>query len=155
MSVALRAHHLLCMLTYVGKGYSPGFVDNFDGLTSRLAAGEEVVLVDGPDAICAPLCESEGTRAHCHGAGVRLRDQRAAQELALLLDTSLGVGSRLQLDAVVLARLRTAYTSGHIRGACAGCEWADLCTRIASAGYDGVRLSWGCTAACSGGVLCE
>lgn len=140
MTVALRAHHLLCMLTYVGKGYSPEFAHNFDGIVSRLAAGEEVFLVDGPDAICAPLCDSEGICAHCHGAGVRVRDQRAVQELAPLLGRPLGADSRLQLDVVLLARLRTAYASGHIRGACVGCEWANLCTRIASAGYEGVRL---------------
>ena len=140
MTVALRAHHLLCMLTYVGKGYSPEIAHNFDGIVRRLAAGEAIDLVDGPDAICAPLCESEGACAHCHSAGVRVRDQRAAQELALLLGRPLGVGSRLQLDGALLARLRTAYISGQIRGACAGCEWSDLCTRIASAGYDGVRL---------------
>ena len=75
MTVALRAHHLLCMLTYVGKGYSAEFAHNFDGLASRLAAGEEVLLVEGPDAICAPLCESEGACAHCHGTGVRVNCQ--------------------------------------------------------------------------------
>ena len=140
MTVALRAHHLLCMLTYAGKGYSPEFAHNFDGIVSRLAAGEEAYLVEGPDTVCAPLCESEGACAHCHGAGVRVRDQRAAQELALLLGRPLGIGSRLLLDAALLARLRTAFTCGHIRGACAGCEWADLCTGIASTGYEGVRL---------------
>ena len=140
MTVALRAHHLLCMLTYVGKGYSPEFAHNFDGIVSRLAAGEEAYLVDGPDAVCAPLCESEGACAHCHSAGVRVRDQRAAQELALLLGRPLGVGSRLQLDGALLARLRAAYTSGQMRAACAGCDWADLCTGVASAGYEGVRL---------------
>ena len=29
MTVRLRAHHLLCMLTYVGKGYSPAFCAGF------------------------------------------------------------------------------------------------------------------------------
>ncbi len=140
MTIALRAHHLLCMLTYVGKGYSPEFTHNFDALTSRLAAGDEVLLVEGPDAVCAPLCESEGACAHCYGAEVRLRDQRAVQELAPLLGWTVRVGSRMRLDAALLARLRTAYASGEIRGACAGCEWADLCARIASAGYEGVRL---------------
>lgn len=140
MTVGLRAHHLLCMLTYVGKGYSAAFVDNFDDLTSRLAAGDAVVLVEGPDAICAPLCESEGACAHCHGAGVRLRDQRAMKELAPLLGIPLGTGSCLQLDADLLARLRLAFTGGTIRGGCVGCEWADLCTCVASTGYEGVRL---------------
>ena len=140
MTVALRAHHLLCMLTYVGKGYSPEFAHNFDGIVSRLAAGEEAYLVEGPDTVCAPLCESEGACAHCHGAAVRARDQRAAQALGLLLGRSLGDGSRLPLDGALLARLRAAYTSGQMRAACAGCEWADLCTGVASAGYEGVRL---------------
>lgn len=140
MTVALRAHHVLCMLTYVGKGYSPAFVRNFDGIVHRLAAGEEACLVEGPDAVCAPLCESEGACAHCHGASVRVRDQRALQELALLLGKPLGVGNRLRLDGALLAHLRTAYIHGQIRGACAGCEWADLCTGVASAGYEGVRL---------------
>ncbi|MFZ1498576.1 MAG: DUF1284 domain-containing protein [Giesbergeria sp.] len=150
MTVALRAHHLLCMLTYAGNGYSPEFVHNFDGLASRLAAGEEVFLVEGPDAVCAPLCESEGACAHCHGADVRVRDQRAAQELAPLLGGSLGGGSHLRLDAALLTRLRTAYASGDIRGACAGCDWADLCARIASAGYEGVRLRMQTAAAAHG-----
>lgn len=140
MTVALRAHHLLCMLTYASKGYSPEFVHNFDGIVRRLAAGETVCVVDGPDAVCAPLCEREGACAHCHGADVRARDQRAAQDLSPLLGRPLGSGSRLRLDTALLERLRTAYASGHVRGACAGCEWADLCTGIASAGYAGVRL---------------
>lgn len=140
MTLALRAHHLLCMLTYVGNGYSPEFTHNFDGLISRLATGEDVLLVDGPDAVCAPLCESEGACAHCHGAQVRVRDQRAAQDLMPLLGRSLGPGTRLRLDVVVLNRLRTAYASGDIRGACVGCEWANLCASIASTGYEGARL---------------
>lgn len=136
----LRAHHLLCMLTYVGKGYSPEFARNFDGIVRRLAAGEAALLVDGPDAICAPLCESEGACAHCFGAAVLGRDQRAAQELALLLGRPLGPGSRLRLDVGLLSRMRTAFASGQIRGACAGCEWAGLCTGIASTDYEGARL---------------
>ena len=26
MTIRLRAHHLLCLLTYAGKGYSPAFI---------------------------------------------------------------------------------------------------------------------------------
>ncbi len=38
--VRLRAHHLLCLLTYVGKGYSEAFVRRADALAARLSAGE-------------------------------------------------------------------------------------------------------------------
>ncbi len=58
MTVELRPHHLLCMLTYVGKGYSPAFCANYDAVLARLSAGEEILLVDGPDSVCAPPCRS-------------------------------------------------------------------------------------------------
>ena len=54
MTVRLRAHHLLCMLTYIGKGYSPAFTDNMTVIAGRVSAGENVEIVDGPDEICAP-----------------------------------------------------------------------------------------------------
>jgi uncharacterized protein len=63
MAVRLRPHHLLCMLSYAGRGYSPAFVANFDAVVRRLEAGEEIVVVSGADDICIPLlCED---RAHC------------------------------------------------------------------------------------------
>ena len=40
------------MLTYMGKGYTSGFVENYDRVGARLNAGEEdIELVDGPDDI--------------------------------------------------------------------------------------------------------
>lgn len=141
MTLALRAHHLLCLLTYAGTGYSRAFVDNFDAVVARLAVGEAFVLVHGPDDICAPLCAAEGDCAHCYSSGVAERDRRAAQNLLpLLAPPADGDGGRT-LDAATLARLRPAFASGRIRGACAGCEWADLCSRVADGGFAGVRLA--------------
>ena len=80
MTLALRAHHLLCMLTYAGRGYSPDFVRNFDHITARLAAGAPITLVHGPDAICAPLCcGPDGNNAHCHQASAQARDAQATR----------------------------------------------------------------------------
>ena len=76
MTVRLRAHHLLCMLTYVGNGYSPAFVENYEVIAARLSAGEEIELVAGPDDICVPLTADPD--AHCHGASVIERDRAAA-----------------------------------------------------------------------------
>ena len=45
MTVRLRAHHLLCMLTYVGKGYTAAFTANYDRIVERLnAAGRRETL---------------------------------------------------------------------------------------------------------------
>lgn len=62
MSVKLRGHHLLCILTFVGHGYSRAFSDNYKAVVQRLNAGEPVVLVDGPDDICAALIKEDAIR---------------------------------------------------------------------------------------------
>jgi hypothetical protein len=60
MTVRLRGHHLLCLLTFVGKGYTPAFTANYRRIVARLNEGAAVELVDGPDDICAPmLAEAE------------------------------------------------------------------------------------------------
>lgn len=138
MAVALRAHHLLCMLSYSGRGYSAAFVHGFNALVQRLGAGEPIELVSGPDAICAPL--SGDDCAHCHGPSVTERDRRAAAALVPWFDQALVPGACLTLGAQRLAQLRTAFAQGHIRNACAGCPWASLCTDIARDGFAGTLL---------------
>ena len=134
MTIALRPHHLLCLLTYAGKGYTPAFTDNFDAITARLAAGEAIALVNGPDDICQPLL-GEGD-AHCRRDSVTLRDQRAAKDLSRLLGAPVET-----LDALPdLATLRAAFSSGAVRTACTGCQWFELCGDIAMDGYAQTRL---------------
>ena len=65
--IKLRPHHLLCILTYVGKGYSKPFTENFDAICERINQGERnVEIIKGPDDVCAPrLCDPEDTK--CNG----------------------------------------------------------------------------------------
>ncbi len=138
MTVRLRGHHLLCLLTYKGKGYSPAFVANLDQVTERLTAGEEVLLVEGPDDVCAPLCQDGGgseDEPHCGLDRVRDRDRQALDAISALLNRPLRPGERLTLDRRTSARLRQAFRSGEIRPACAGCDWSDFCTSIAETGF--------------------
>ncbi len=139
MTVRIRPHHLLCVLTYVGKGYSPAFTASFDAIAARLAGGEPAVIVSGPDDICAPLLGADD--AHCHRASVLERDRHAARDVGALLACAVGEGTRLVFDAGLLARLRAAFAGSAIRRACAGCEWRNLCTDIAAGGYRGARLA--------------
>lgn len=138
MTVRLRAHHLLCMLTYVGKGYSPAFVENYEVIASRLSAGEEIELVAGPDDICGPL--TADPKAHCHGPSVVERDREAADAVARLIGSPLPPGARITPSAALLARLRKTFATGEIRTACSGCEWSELCDHVADGGYVGVRV---------------
>ncbi len=145
MTVALRAHHLLCLLTYVGKGYTPAFTANFDRIAARLSAGEAAELVAGPDAICAPLCAA-GTAVeandepHCRRASAARRDALALEAVRALLGQPLALGSRLTLTPSLQTRLRAAFADGRLRAACSGCEWHALCSAVAAEGYRGAKL---------------
>lgn len=136
--VRLRPHHLLCLLTYAGKGYSQAFTAGFDALVTRLSQGAPVHVVDGPDDICAPLLGD--ATAHCHHDSVRQRDQRAAMDLGALLQRPVGTGAVVGVDAASLAAWRTAFAQGRTRSACAGCEWQPLCSTIAAEGFGAARL---------------
>jgi uncharacterized protein len=138
MTVRLRPHHLLCMLTYVGKGYSPAFVENYEVIAARLSAGEEIELVAGPDDICGPL--TTDPEAHCHGASVIERDRAATEAVARLIGSPLNLGARITPSPALLSRLRKTFATGEIRAACSGCEWSDLCDSVAGGGYVGARV---------------
>ncbi|MBZ9797504.1 DUF1284 domain-containing protein [Mesorhizobium sp. ES1-4] len=138
MTIRLRAHHLLCLLTYVGKGYSPAFTANYDEIAERLSRGEDILLVSGPDDICAPLLD--GPEPHCLRDGASGRDRQAADEVEALLARPIRDGVRLDLDGAMLIRLRRAFSAGHVRKACGGCEWSGLCGAVASGGYRDTRL---------------
>jgi len=138
VTVRLRPHHLLCLLTYVGRGYTPAFTANFDAIASRLNSGEEVEIVHGLDEICAALAGEE--EAHCGGDSVTERDRQAARDLSLLLDAPIAAGARFSLDAERLTHMRAAFAEGTVRAACTGCDWSDLCETVAGGGYGNARI---------------
>jgi len=168
MTIRLRPHHMLCMLTYIGKGYSSSFVSNYNNIARRLSAGEDIEIIDGPDDICAPLIAQQ-TKPHCLQSSVIKRDRQAAVAVGALLhslqktqqsiaensepvrsydalindkalDTALCSGVRIQLNAELLNKLRQRFASGEIRSACVGCQWSGLCDQIAAKGYPAVLL---------------
>ncbi|MEM5584828.1 DUF1284 domain-containing protein [Roseibium sp. AS2] len=139
MTVSIRAHHLLCMLTYLGKGYTEDFVRNYSAVIDRLNAGEGIRLVGGPDEICAPMLNENV--CHCHNDSVRERDNLAAQAIGSVVGRELAPGNLLRLDAATTQQLRDAFAAASIRTACTSCEWQALCTRIARNNYRGCQLA--------------
>ncbi|WP_448949916.1 DUF1284 domain-containing protein [Labrys neptuniae] len=138
MTVRLRAHHLLCMLTYVGKGYSPGFVANFDAIAARLSEGEDILIVAGPDDVCAPLLQDAAS--HCHEPRIDQRDEFAIRDVSALMRLPVRTGTRIALTPTMLARFRGAFAANLTRTACTGCEWSGLCSEIARNRYEDTRL---------------
>jgi hypothetical protein len=125
------------MLTFVGEGYTPAFVENYRQIARRLSAGESIEIVEGPDDICAPLlCDT----AHCHGEGVAMRDRLAAEAVGDMTGIAIAPGAVLKPDNALLDRFRSAFRSGEMRSACGGCDWSALCTRVASQGFPGILV---------------
>ncbi|TPO01715.1 DUF1284 domain-containing protein [Mesorhizobium sp. B1-1-5] len=138
MTIKLRAHHLLCLLTYVGKGYSPAFTANYDKVVKRLGEGEGVVIVAGPDDVCAPLLGEP--EPHCLRESAAERDRMAARDVGALLGRPIKAGDRLVLNAASLAEMRKAFSAGLTRQACSGCEWFGLCDTVAASGFSDTYL---------------
>jgi len=137
--IRLRPHHLLCILTYAGHGYSQGFVENFNAIIRQIAAGEQTIeIVYGPDAICAPLvC---GLDHHCTRPSVEQRDRLAAESISQWLEVPIQPGAQILLSPDRLEFLRRAFAQGSIRLACAQCQWKPLCDDIAEQGFAGTHL---------------
>jgi uncharacterized protein len=138
MTVRLRPHHLLCMLTYAGKGYSPAFTANMTVVVERIAAGEPVEIFEGPDDICKPLLSEPDP--HCHRESVQVRDRRASRDVGQLLGVTISAGELPALTEGRLEMLRQAFRDGDIRTACRDCEWQELCGRIADSAFSGTAL---------------
>ncbi|WGD29937.1 DUF1284 domain-containing protein [Ancylobacter sp. WKF20] len=136
--IRLRAHHLLCLLTYVGRGYTPAFVAQYSAIVARLNAGEGAVLVEGPDDICAPMLDSGH---HCREPRITTRDALAREAVAAALGQAVAPGDTIPLDAATVARLRENFAAGTIRAACAACQWDGLCSNIAAGGFSRTRLT--------------
>lgn len=133
--VELRAHHLLCALTYSGKGYGTSFTRTFDDLIARLTQRQLIKLTARPDA----LCRSGQNCNQCELHKSACRDHKAMLQIATLLTLD-ELPSLLQLDSKTIDTLRAAFACGEIRAACHGCTWRDYCTAVSDGGYLRARL---------------
>jgi uncharacterized protein len=142
VTILLRPHHLLCMLTFAGEGYSAEFVTNFERIARRIARGTQAIeIVFGPDDICAPILDDSS--CHCLNASIRERDRLAAVALADLLQQPIEEAALLQLNRETLDHMRTAFAAGTIRKACVGCQWSPICDSIAKNNFSQTALLCG------------
>ncbi len=132
--IKLRPHHLLCILTYVGEGYSKTFTDNFDAIVDKINSGHitQIEIVNGPDDICAlRLCDKDD-KCHCYEHSIQERDVLALRDIGNILNMEiLAVGEMVGVSPSFWVGLRAAFQNKSIRPACEGCEWFDLCSEVA------------------------
>jgi hypothetical protein len=131
------------MLTYIGKGYSKAFIENFSMLTETINQNKITALVvEGPDDICAPrLCDPCDTSCHC------LDDRHETIDLLALADLrkietleKIEFDQEVDLSTKLISTLRHHFKEGKIRSACTQCEWVDLCSEIAKNNFEDTKL---------------
>ena len=117
----LRPHHLLCLQTFVGHGYSKEFVRHMTLVKRQLTTNPRtpIMLVSGADELCAhcPNC----VEGQCTSEKPALFDRLVEEKLAVL--------SRCQVPVPVLDGIPNdlRITEDLIAACCPECEWKNLC----------------------------
>ncbi len=114
----LRAHHLLCIRNFKGKGYSQEFIDNFYSIIGRLRK-EKIKIVNSVDAVCEK-CP--------HNNEGMCRKKRDSQEKVTLLDNSVIKAAKINLtNEYSYSELKELVNDIKASRFCKDCEWKVFC----------------------------
>jgi hypothetical protein len=138
--INLRPHHLLCLLTFVGRGYSDSFALRLLGVVESLKRGTPARLIAGPDSICAGLLGCRNDDGHCRQESVTQRDETALTLLQPFFEHRLEPGAEIPNLLARRPILRAAYREGAFQAACDGCPWQGFCRQIAEGSYQDTRF---------------
>jgi hypothetical protein len=103
---------------FTGGGLGDAFLANYRGLLSRLARGEDVRVVAGADDVCRCCPRLDGELCGWGAAAVLELDRLALAEL----------GARATDWPELAGRVRS-LTPRWWEEFCAGCSFAEFCTR--------------------------
>lgn len=113
----LRPHHLLCTQGYSGKGYSEGFVENMNRITSALRSGEPITvhITFSTDDLCGKCPHMLGTDLCDTNDKVKRFDRKVAEYFHL---------EEKDYDYHELVKkIREEITPQMLEDICEGCSW--------------------------------
>lgn len=117
--LSFRPHHFMCANGFEGKGYSPGFVENFSALVDRLRGdkGDDVLIqvVSYTDDICRP-CPHRRQTLCAKQALIESLDQRHLKALGLSFGQVISWGEAKR-------RIVKFVTDEAFEPLCQGCGW--------------------------------
>jgi len=121
---SLRAHHLMCVTTYQGKGYSPDFVANMNRVWHALRSGAypqvEVHAVADPLCQACPNLQDPAEPTSCQfQRSIEARDRR------LLAAMGWEEGQIVELESVMKYIL--THHADLLSQVCVGCDWMAIC----------------------------
>jgi len=119
----LRAHNLLCIQGFVGKGYDAAFVANMTRVVESLCDTAMVTVVAAPDALCAacPHLEEGGCALH----GESTETGIVHQDRDVLARLGIAEGETLPW-AEIVARITRSVAPEDLDSICGACPWLPL-----------------------------
>jgi len=118
-AIRLRGHHLLCLLSFSGEGYSPAFVERFRNLAdSYRNPGTVVQVLCSPDDACAACPHLVGNG--CTSPEDGPEGNVSALDAAVL--GALGIGPGIQSAGDLHMRL-AGLSEAHLHRLCKACSW--------------------------------
>lgn len=119
----IRAHHLVCIKYFRGKGYSEGFVSNFYEVIKKLENNPIIKLVNYPDVIC-DACPNNAN-GKCIKKGQHFEDKVRKKDDEVIRLMGAVRGQELKFEEVKnIINLRL----NELRKTCEGCEWREYCS---------------------------
>lgn len=114
----IRAHHLLCVLGYRGKGYNEEFIENMDSVVEKLNYNPTIEILTSPDKICGKcphmksfMCEKEHY--------IKTLDNKVVSAL------NIDLGSRYTYETI-LRLIKNHMTLDIHEKICKDCSWYSL-----------------------------
>ena len=114
----IRAHHGMCLAFFRGHGYSGAFVENMANMKAILEENPDILLLDGPDDICA-ACPNRLTGV-CGEKACRY-DREVLERCALSPGETLSFRDFSQKVEDAILR------PGKREEICGDCQWSSLC----------------------------
>lgn len=120
--IRLRAHHLLCMQFFEGKGYDQAFTENLWSIIRHTEKDPSVTiaLVPGCDDVC-DACPNKRGEGCTFGGSVLRKDSSAMRFLGIGHGTQMSAG---ELMVYVKGRLSTVSDMSEV---CSECDWSGIC----------------------------
>jgi len=119
-SMKLRAHHLICLLGFIGLGYSKDYVDNMTKIVDQLSPSTLIEVSSKPDAICAP-CPFLGEKG-CQERGSESEEVVRNRDLAVMKRLNIVAGDRITWSEIE-ERIRSSISPEDLVDICQDCQW--------------------------------
>lgn len=114
--LVIRAHHLLCIQGYVGKGYSKSFTINMNKIVTNLKEDSHVKIISKTDMICTTCPHNIGAGCCKNESTVSFFDHKVLD----LLNINDG-DEYLYKDILYIIKKKLTYES--FKKICSTCKW--------------------------------